>query len=50
MNGSDKYMPHAEGYDYNGGIGTYEVSRTIYEPGSAEQLVDTAVELLKETR
>ena len=48
MNGSDKYMPHAEGYDYNGGVGTYEVSRTIYDKGSAERLVDYASELLRD--
>ena len=50
MNGSDKYMPHAEGYDYNGGVGTFEVSRTIYSKGTAEQLVDTAVKLLQEIK
>ena len=50
MNGSDKYMPHAEGYDYNGGIGTYEVSRTIYNQGSAEQLVDAVTGLLYEIK
>ena len=48
MNGSDKYMPHADGYDYNGGVGTYEVSRTIYNKGSAERLVDYASGLLWE--
>ena len=48
MNGSDKYMPHADGYDYNGGVGTYEVSRTIYNKGSAERLVDYAADLLWE--
>lgn len=50
MNGSDKYMPHAAGYDYNNGAGTFEVSRTVYGKGTAERLVDYAVELLNQTK
>ena len=47
LNGDGKYMPHAEAYDYNDGKGTYEVYKTSYAKGTAEQMVETAVELLE---
>ena len=46
LNGGGKYMPHDAAYDYNNGIGTYEVGRSILERGSAEKLVTLATDLL----
>ena len=50
LNGDGKYMPHAEAYDYNNGRGTYEVSRSGFKSGAAEQLIDTAIALLEEIK
>ena len=46
LNGDGKYMPHDAAYDYNDGKGTYEVLKSGFERGTAEQLVELALELL----
>lgn len=50
MNGSGKYMPHDAAYDYNDGKGTYEVLKSGFERGTAEQLVELALDLLNELK
>lgn len=50
LNGDGKYMPHDAAYDYNNGKGTYEVSKSRFERGSAELLVALATELLWDMR
>ena len=46
LNGDGKYMPHDAAYDYNDGKGTYEVLKSGFERGTAEHLVELALELL----
>ena len=48
LNGDGKYMPHDAAYDFNGGKGTYEVLKSGFERGTAEQLVELALDLLGE--
>lgn len=42
LNGDGKYMPHSEAYE----LDTYEIPRTNYYQGTAEVLVQTALEML----
>ena len=46
LNGDGKYMPHDAAYDQNNGKGTYEVLKSGFQRGTAEQLVTMALELL----
>lgn len=50
LNGDGKYMPHDAAYDYNGGKGTYEVLKSGFQRGTAEELAEMAVGLLEELK
>ena len=50
LNGDGKYMPHDAAYDYNNGKGTYEVLKSGFQRGTAEQLVEMALDLLNELK
>ena len=50
LNGDGKYMPHDAAYDYNNGRGTYEVSKSNFKRGTAEQLVSLALDLLSDLK
>ncbi len=47
LNGDGKYMPHDAAYDYNDGRGTFEVRKSSFQRGSAEQLVELALDMLE---
>ena len=49
-NGSEGYIPSADGYEYNGDIGCYEAYSSPWPKGTAEMLVDEYLGILNNLR